>query len=166
MNVIFIILFTSLTSLIAKSSSGVKPTDDPSLRIKHFRLSPLHLALDGYDPVSYFQSGPVKGKSSITYDYKGIRYHFANDVNKNEFITKPDLYEPAWGGWCGHAMAVRGEKVEINPLCYKIINNRNVLFYKTFWANALTNWENEIKKTPENELMKKGDQFWSGILNQ
>jgi hypothetical protein len=57
-------------------------------------------------------------------------------------------------------MAVRGEKVEINPVCFKIVNGRNVLFFKTFYANALTNWEKEIKKTPEKILMAKGDDFW------
>ena len=86
--------------------------------------------------------------------------------NKNTFIANPNKYEPAWGGWCGHAMAMRGEKVEINPLCYKIVNGRNVLFFKSIWANALTNWEKEIKSTPENDLMKKGDQFWNVIISK
>jgi hypothetical protein len=93
-----------------------------------------------------------------------VIYWFANAENLTEFKTNPAQYEPAWGGWCGHAMAVRGEKVEINPVCYKIVNGRNVLFFKTFYANALTNWEKEIKTTPENTLMTKGDGFWGATL--
>ncbi|MEO5583336.1 MAG: YHS domain-containing (seleno)protein [Saprospiraceae bacterium] len=137
---------------------------EPIQRQKHFRLTSAHVALDGYDPVSYFQSGPVKGKQKISFDQEGVKYFFTNETNKSRFSADPSKYEPAWGGWCGHAMAVKGEKVEINPLCYKIIQGINVLFYKTFWANALTNWEKEIKTTPENTLMKKGDDVWNSIV--
>lgn len=157
MNLIIIHLLWNLISL------SINP-GEPIQRQKHFRLTSAHVALDGYDPVSYFQSGPVKGKQNINYDQEGVKYLFVNEANKNKFIAEPSKYEPAWGGWCGHAMAVKGEKVEINPLCYKIIQGRNVLFYKTFWANALTNWEKEIKTTPENTLMKKGDDFWNSIV--
>ena len=135
-------------------------------RLKHFHLDKNHLAIEGYDPVSYFKSGPQKGSSSLAYTYKGVVYYFANSANQAEFKTNPDKYEPVWGGWCGHAMAVRGEKVEINPECYKIVNGRNVLFFKTFYANALSNWEKEIKTTPENTLMKQGDDFWKNTLTK
>jgi YHS domain-containing protein len=133
-------------------------------RTKHFRLDKNRLAMDGYDPVSYFKGGPKKGTPSRAYDYDGVIYQFANAENLAEFKTNPAKYEPVWGGWCGHAMALRGEKVEINPECYKIVNGRNVLFFKTFYANALTNWEKEIKTTPENTLMAKGDDFWGKTL--
>jgi len=137
-------------------------SQDAATRQKHFLLTDNHVAIQGYDPVSYFQSGPKEGSKSISYAHKGVTYYFANEANKNLFIADPDKYEPAWGGWCGHAMALRGEKVEIDPKTYKIVNGRNVLFYKSFWANALTNWNKE--KTPEAELMKMGDKFWSGIV--
>lgn len=137
-------------------------SDNP--RVRHFRLDKNGVAMDGYDPVSYFQSGPKKGRADISYNYEGVTYRFDNKANMDRFKADPVKYEPVWGGWCGHAMAVRGEKVTINPLCYKIVNGRNVLFFKTFYANALTNWEKEIKTTPENTLMSKGDDFWNHIL--
>lgn len=133
-------------------------------RTKHFRLDKNRVAIDGYDPVSYFKGGPKKGSASQAYDYDGVIYWFANAENLAEFKKNPVKYEPVWGGWCGHAMALRGEKVEINPECYKIVNGRNVLFFKTFYANALTNWEKEIKKTPENTLMTQGDDFWGKTI--
>lgn len=135
-------------------------------RTKHFRLTGGRVAIDGYDPVSYFKTGPQKGSAGLSYDYNGVIYHFANAANLAEFKTNPGKYEPVWGGWCGHAMAMRGEKVDINPECYKIVNGRNVLFFKSFYANALTNWEKEIKKTPENTLMNQGDSFWAKTLTQ
>lgn len=152
-------------------SVGVQPTSpidyiatETEQRLKHFRLDKNHVAIDGYDPVSYFKGGPKKGSSGLANTYKGVVYYFANSANLAEFKTNPDKYEPVWGGWCGHAMAMRGEKVEINPECYKIVNGRNVLFFKTFYANALSNWEKEIKNTPENTLMKQGDDFWKNTL--
>ncbi|MBK8195580.1 MAG: YHS domain protein [Lewinellaceae bacterium] len=149
-----------VTTVTANTNNTANP------RTKHFRLTKDGLAIDGYDPVSYFKSGPKKGKATFSYNYDGIVYHFANAENLTEFKGNPGKYEPVWGGWCGHAMAVRGEKVEINPECYKIVDGRNVLFFKTFYANALTNWEKEIKKTPEKTLMKQGDDFWTKTLEQ
>lgn len=152
------------------SASEQQTTDNKQLttsnnqRTKHFRLDKNRVAIDGYDPVSYFKGGPKKGSASRAYDYDGVIYHFASAENLAEFKTNPAKYEPVWGGWCGHAMAARGEKVEINPECYKIVNGRNVLFFKTFYANALTNWEKEIKTTPENTLMAKGDDFWGKTI--
>ena len=142
--------------------AGAAHSQDAATRQKHFLLEDNHVAIQGYDPVSYFQSGQKEGSKSISYAYKGVTYYFANEANKNIFIANPDKYEPAWGGWCGHAMALRGEKVDIDPETYKIVNGRNVLFYKSFWANALTNWNKE--KTPESELMKMANKFWSGIV--
>jgi len=40
------------------------------------------------------------------------------------------------------------------------------LFFRSFYANALTNWEKEIKKTPENTLMQKGDDFWKKTVEK
>ncbi|MFN0215240.1 MAG: YHS domain-containing (seleno)protein [Saprospiraceae bacterium] len=146
------------------SQSGQSNRDQ---RIKHFRLDKNRVAMDGYDPVSYFKStGPQKGNTTLAYDFDGVIYWFANAANLAEFKTNPAVFEPVWGGWCGHAMALRGEKVEINPVCYKIVNGRNVLFFKTFYANALTNWEKELKKTPEQTLMTKGDDFWGKLFSK
>ncbi len=158
-----------LTAINSAFDSGAgaqtpSPGQTDNARTKHFRLGDGRLAIDGYDPVSYFKNGPQKGSKDLIYDYNGVVYRFANTANLAEFKANPDRYEPAWGGWCGHAMAMRGEKVTINPECYKIIGGRNVLFYRTVFANALTNWEKELQKTPENTLMQQGDAFWGKII--
>lgn len=161
---ISIVIMLGITIFNALGSDNPTAPGPGDARTKHFRLSKENLGIDGYDPVSYFQDGPKKGSNKIAYTHKGIQYHFASTQNLDAFKANPDKYEPAWGGWCGHAMALRGEKVEINPECYKIIDGRNVLFFRIFYANALTNWEKEIKKTPEPQLMKKGDGFWTAII--
>lgn len=164
-------LVVSLIALIGNvpavaQSAKNAPTPLENARTKHFRLTSKRVAIDGYDPVSYFKDGPEKGAPNRAYEYDGVIYHFATDANLAKFKADPNRYEPAWGGWCGHAMAFRGEKVTINPKCYKIIGGRNVLFYKTAFANALTNWERDIKTNPESELTVKGDRFWVDILKK
>lgn len=136
------------------------------IRQKHYNLEKGNLAIQGYDPVSYFNNPvPLKGDDKLELNYRGLTYRFANAKNLALFKAQPEKYEPAWGGWCGHAMAQRGAKVEINPECYKIIDGRNVLFYRTVWANALKNWNGELKTTPEPKLMNQGDHFWNEIIN-
>jgi YHS domain-containing protein len=110
------LLFTTLSLIFAVFGN----TEDDLIRQKNFRLNSANIAMNGYDPVSYFRAGPEKGSKSIIHLYRGIYYWFKTEANRDEFISNPGKYEPAWGGWCGHAMALQGEKVEINPLCYFI----------------------------------------------
>ena len=161
-------LFLAIGFMLVAAINPTEPADNAAgnPRTKHFRLDKNRLALDGYDPVSYFSGGPKKGLAKFAHEHEGVIYHFVSEKNRETFHANPAKYEPVWGGWCGHAMALRGEKVEINPECYKIVNGRNVLFFKSFYANALTNWEKEIKTTPEKTLMKKGDDFWATILTK
>lgn len=134
-------------------------------RQKHFNIENNKVAIQGYDAVSYFKNNkPLKGTSTYQLTYKGVIYQFANAENKATFKANPSKYEPAWGGWCGYAMAVNGEKVAVNPMCYKIIDGRIVLFYKTAWYNALTNWNEEAKSSSEQKLVTKGDSYWSAII--
>ena len=162
LGVALLAVFSTTETNTPAAANSQNTVDNP--RTKHFRLNSDRVAIDGYDPVSYFAGGPQKGKSKLAWEYNDVIYYFASAENLKTFKANPEKYEPVWGGWCGHAMALRGEKVEINPTCYKIVNGRNVLFFKSFYANALTNWEKEIKKTPENTLMNQGDDFWKKTL--
>jgi YHS domain-containing protein len=99
------------------------------------------IALNGFDPVTYFLSKPEKGKSSFQHTHKGVVYCFATEVNKDKFIAEPEKYQPQCGGWCAYAMAESGKKVSINPYCFKIINGKLYLFYKRFGINTLKKWE-------------------------
>ncbi len=154
----------AITGLALVSSLLLAAQNDNPARQKHFNLDRKHLAIQGYDAVSYFNAkAPQKGKSEFRLVHNGVVYYFRNAANLKTFQANPGKYEPAWGGWCGHAMALRGEKVAINPLAYKIIDGRNVLFYKNLLGDALANWEKEIRTTPEGRLMEQGDQFWRSV---
>lgn len=132
-------------------------TDAP--RQKHYNLDD-GLAIEGYDPVSYFDGKPAEGKNNLTYSYKGVIYRFANQENLAKFRLAPEKYEPAYGGWCAYAMGENGEKVKVDPETYKIVGGKLYLFYN-FWAN------NTLEKWNKNEpkLKEAGDRNWSKIVH-
>ena len=132
---------------------------DESIGKTHYNIDETGLAMKGYDPVSYFSGNPVKGRKDIVTMHKGVRYRFSTKYNKEKFLSAPDKYSPAYGGWCAFAMGDSGDKVEVNILTYKIKNDRLFLFYNKFFNNTLTDW-NENEKT----LMQQADDNWKGII--
>ena len=84
---------------------------------------------------------------------------FANEPNLNKFKATPEKYEPVYGGWCAYAMGEKGEKVEVDPETFKILDGRLYLFYNSWGNNTLTKW-NKNEKT----LKMQGDQNWKKFV--
>lgn len=147
-----ILLFVALLSVTAFSQT--------SKRVKEYNLEN-KLAIQGYDPVAYFTlKKAVKGKSTLTTTYEGVVYNFSSQANKDLFVKNPANYEPQYGGWCAYAMGATGEKVEIDPATFKIIDNKLYLFYNAFFNNTLKTWNKD-----ESNLKKKADVSWKKFLN-
>ena len=127
----------------------------------HTRVNSKQVAIDGYDPVSYFQQKPVKGSKSYEINHQGIIYQFSTPSNAAAFQKNPVKYIPQYGGWCAFAMADNGEKVSIDPLNYQITDGKLYLFYKNLVYNSIHGWRKN-----EAEQIKKADQNWSVILSQ
>ena len=129
-------------------------------RISNYNLEK-KVAIQGYDPVAYFvQKKAVKGKSTLASTYDGVVYYFSSQANKDLFLKNPSSYEPQYGGWCAFAMGDYGEKVEINPETFKIIDGKLYLFYNAFFNNTLKSWNKD-----ETNLKKKADTNWKKIYN-
>ncbi len=118
-----------------------------------------NVAIEGYDPVSYFNNQPVVGESKFIFTYKGVVYQFNNATNLAKFKAEPEKYEPAYGGWCAYAMSNTGEKVKIDPETYKIMDGKLFLFYNFWGNNTLTDWNKN-----EKSLKLKGDKNWKKFL--
>jgi len=130
-----------------------------AIRKAHFNVEK-SVAIQGYDPVSYFkQNKAVKGKKEISASYEGIIYQFSSVSNKEIFSKNPGSFEPQYGGWCAYAMGSAGEKVEINPETFKIIDGKLYLFYNAFFNNTLKSWNKD-----ENSLKAKADANWKKII--
>ena len=145
-----------LIAIAGLVSFGSFAQDATSIRKKHFNLSKSGLAIDGYDPVSYFKANKaIKGKREFAVDHQGVVYYFSSAENKEAFIKNPAAYEPQYGGWCAYAMGKEGDKVNIDPETFKIINGKLFLFYNKFFNNTLNSWNKD-----ETNLKTKADVNW------
>ena len=135
-------------------------SQDINVRKKEFLLEK-GTAISGYDPTAYFLGQAQKGKKEFSYTEKGVNYLFANANNVETFKKNPTKYEPQYGGWCAYAMGSSGEKVEVDPETYKIINGKLYLFYHTLFNNTLTDWNKA-----ENVLKAKAESNWTKYINR
>jgi len=82
------------------------------------------LALRGYDPVAYFETGkPTHGMAAIEASYGGARYLFATKAHRRSFLNNPNKYLPQFGGFCAVGTSF-GEKVDVDPETGKIVNGK------------------------------------------
>lgn len=115
------------------------------------------LALAGYDPVSYFSGGPVKGQAEITATHGGATYRFATAANRDRFVQDPDRFVPQFGGYCGYG-ASRGYLASVDPEAYTIMNGRLILQNS---KRVLELWQKE----PDARL-KLADENWPKIVEK
>jgi YHS domain-containing protein len=152
MKKIFFVLIIALVTMSVSAQTVSKRTSEFNLENK--------VAIQGYDPVSYFkQNKAVKGKKEISVAYEGVIYQFSSTANKEIFSKSPGSFEPQYGGWCAYAMGSAGEKVEINPETFKIIDGKLYLFYNAYFNNTLKSWNKA-----EVSLKAKADANWKKFI--
>jgi YHS domain-containing protein len=128
-------------------------------RKANYNLSKSQLAIKGYDPVAYFTQGkPVEGNSAFSYIQDGVTYYFSSSQNRESFKQDPARYEPQYGGWCAYAMGKTGEKIEVDPETFKIVNGKLFLFYNKYFNNTLKFWNKD-----EADLKNNADLNWKKI---
>lgn len=111
------------------------------------------VALNGYDPVSYFTDAePLPGKRDFELIWQGVPWFFSSEGNMEIFSKAPQIYAPQYGGH-GVMSLSRGFLSDGNPLIYKVLDNRLYLFYsfsnreafeqadKIARVEAIDNWQ-------------------------
>jgi YHS domain-containing protein len=147
-----------LVVLVLVLISGISFAQNDAKRISQYNLKN-KVAILGYDPVGYFTQGKaIKGKKDISVFYQGVIYKFSSSENKEMFLKNPSKFEPQYGGWCAYAMGSAGEKVEINPETFKILDGKLYLFYNAYFNNTLKSWNPD-----ETNLKVKADNNWKKI---
>ena len=130
-----------------KSISGEGAARDT----RHFNLED-GLALEGYDPTSYFSDGgPRPGSATHAVTYKDVDYRFTSAAQKDAFLAAPDGFEAGYGGYCAWAMA-QGKKVEVDPKSFVVENGELLLFYN--------NAKRDEWKANAADLRARADREW------
>lgn len=110
------------------------------------------VAIDGYDPVSYFTDGePKPGKPDYEYYWGGVPWYFVSAANRDVFMRAPEVYAPQHGGYCPMALA-RGYLSGGKPGIYLVHDQRLYLFYSPANRDAF--------ELAEAEAVAKADANW------
>ncbi len=114
---------------------------------------------EGYDVVSYFNDKAEEGQKKYSAEYDGVKYKFISQEHLITFKSDPEKYTPQYGGYCAYAIAVKAEKVGINPKTFEIRDGKLYLFYNSWSTNTLELWKKENVKG----LQVKADKNWELI---
>jgi len=116
---------------------------------------------EGYDVTEYFNNKAVEGKKEFVAEYEGAKFKFVSKQNMDTFNANPKKFIPQYGGYCAYAVAVNGEKVDINPKTFEIRDGKLYLFYNAWGTNTFTKWKEEGAEG----LRKKADEKWKTIVS-
>ena len=115
-----------------------------------------NLAVDGYDPVTYFSVGEAtKGSADHELNWNGRTWRFASAENRSTFESDPEQYAPQYGGWCAWA-ASGGYLARGNPNHWKIVDGK---LYLNYSGGVQRKWEKDIPGHIE-----KADGNWPGLM--
>jgi YHS domain-containing protein len=153
------LLKTKITALAAATLAvfGGLAAAGPALAEKPAVYTPplTKLALEGYDPVSYFAGKPVKGDAKFETTVAGVQYRFATPENLARFKANPSAYLPQYGGYCAWAVS-HGYTAKGDPTAWKIVNGK---LYLNYDQNVQKRWAADIPG-----YIAKGDQNWPQVL--
>jgi YHS domain-containing protein len=114
------------------------------------------LALEGFDPVSYFTDGkPVKGDSKIEGTYNGALYHFVSQEHRATFENNPTKYAPAYGGYCGYAASL-GKVRPADPRVWSIVDGQLIVQHTQGAADL---WAKDVIGNKA-----KADKYWPYLI--
>jgi len=155
-NVLLKISFVLVVILMASVCTRAQTTNSKPL----VNVNDKGVILDGYDAVAFFTDNkPVKGDAQYQFSYEGANYYFASQAHLDLFKANPNKYKPQYGGWCAYAMGAKGEKVEVDPETFKIVDGKLYLFYNKYFNNTLKSWNKD-----ETHLKANADKSWMKFI--
>lgn len=81
-------------------------------------------AIEGYDPVAYFEQGrPITGSPDHTLEYEGATWLFSTAEHLRAFQASPERFVPAYLGQCSFATSL-GKTESGDPTKWEIRDGR------------------------------------------
>jgi len=140
-------------SPVALAEEPLEPAVEAATQPRN--VSRAGLALKGYDPVAYFETGaPAKGSPDIEHSWGGATWRFSSEAHRVAFIADPARYAPQYGGYCAWAVS-QGYTAKIDPTAWKIVEGK---LYLNYSAKVQKTWEGDV---PGN--IAKADKNWPAV---
>jgi hypothetical protein len=115
-------------------------------------------AVSGYDVVSYHgPGGPQCGSGYFVAEHDGVTYLFANETNKERFISNPEKFVPAYGGFCAFGVSV-GKTFYTDPKVWRVVDGK---LYLNLDDGIQEKW---LKDIPGH--IRKADATWLKIKDK
>lgn len=116
------------------------------------------IALEGYCPVCYIAANKAaKGSPEFSHEHNGVTYWFVSEEVKQTFVANPEMYLPAYGGWCATGVAL-GQRFPVDPTNFKVVNGRIMLFLKNANIDGVEIWNRN-----EAENLRNADANWTKL---
>lgn len=132
-----------LLLLATALAPGARSEPDPTRVVQ--------LALNGYDPVSYFlPDGPQPGSARFEAEWGGRVWRFAMDADRTAFRRDPDVYAPRLGGYDAAAILDR-RLADADPAVFAILDGRLYLFRDA---------ERRARFVADPALARKAEAIW------
>ena len=116
------------------------------------------VVIRGYDPVVFFtQRRPIPGRADFSEEYKGGKYLFVTEANRDIFKANPEKYAPQYGGYCAYGVAI-GKKFDIDPASWHILDGK---LYFSLNPVILRKWRSDAKG-----YIQKSEENWLKIYRK
>ena len=120
------------------------------------------LALEGFDPTTYFEGPPRRGSSAVAAEFDGLHYRFVDEEHRRRFLRDPARYRPRFGGWCAYSMAtarpqagILPGRYPVDPENFVIHDDRLYLFFRNQHFDARGQW----LENPDRHL-REAERTW------
>ncbi|MEM7357697.1 MAG: YHS domain-containing (seleno)protein [Pseudomonadota bacterium] len=128
-------LVALLTLSTTTSAENFSPVSTPS----PFSTNTQGIAIDGYDPVSYFDDNKaVKGQAAHTCEYGNATWYFSSAENRDRFLADPERFAPQYGGYCAHSIS-NNKIVQASSKSFVIRDNKLYFYVNDTLSNRDAN---------------------------